>query len=252
MNKHTLQRHIPVRGRRLLLLLAAVSATLTGCAPDGVTEQGRDIQGLYNFFLVAAAVVFLLVSGLLVWSVIRYRRRGDELPAQTHGNNKLELTWTLLPTILVIILFIATVQTQNRVTRLAENPPVRINVVGFQWQWQFTYLKPDGSQATQITGTPESVPEMVVPVGRTVRIKLESADVTHSFFVPKALYKRMAIPGRSGEFDMTFDQPGVYPGNCTQYCGLDHTHMIFQVRVLAPQQFEEWLADRQAASGSGT
>jgi cytochrome c oxidase subunit 2 len=252
MNSDTLQRHSSARARRAFPLLAFAAVVLTGCAPQGVTEQGRDIQGLYNFFLIAAAGVFVIVSGLLIWSVIRYRRRGDELPEQTHGNNRLELTWTLLPTILVIILFIATVQTQNRVTGLAKDPPVRIDVLAFQWQWQFTYLQPDGSQAARVIGAAERPPEMVVPVGRTVRVRLESADVTHSFYVPRALFKRMAIPGRVSEFDMTFDTAGVYLGNCTQYCGLDHAYMTFTVRVLAPQQFQEWLSDRRAASGSGT
>src|SRR5262245_37738210 len=79
------------------------SMLLAGCAPEGVTSQGREIERLYNFFMVAAAVVFVLVSGLILWSLIRYRRRNDELPAQTHGNNKLELLWTILPTILVIV-----------------------------------------------------------------------------------------------------------------------------------------------------
>jgi cytochrome c oxidase subunit 2 len=202
--------------------------------------------------MVAAAVVFVIVAGLMLWSIVRYRRRGDELPPQIHGNNRLELAWTILPTILVVVLFVATAQTQNKVTAKADDPPVQINVLAFQWQWRFTYLTPTGDKGPEVVGTPTSVPVMVVPVGEPVRIRLSSADVTHSFFVPHALFKRMAIPGRTTEFDMTFDQPGLYPGNCPQYCGLQHSKMIFNVQALPTEQYDQWFTQQQAAAGSGT
>lgn len=211
-----------------------------------MTQQGREIQSLYNFFMIAAAVVFLLVSGLITWSVIRHRRKNDELPKQTHGSTKLEVAWTILPTLLVLVLFAATMQTQNRVQALAENPDVRIDVLGFQWQWRFTYLDDSGEPDTQVLGTPEEIPELVLPVDQTVRITLESADVTHAFYVPEALYKRHAIPGRVNEFDMTFEQTGRFPGNCTQYCGLNHAHMVFNVRVVEQAEYEQWLAEQNA------
>src|SRR5215211_6170978 len=96
-------------------LAVAVAALLAaGCAPQSVTEEGRAIHNLYNLFLYIAAVVFVVVSGLVIWSVLRYRRRGDELPSQTHGNNRLELAWTLIPTVIVLVLFGFTLQAQNR------------------------------------------------------------------------------------------------------------------------------------------
>ena len=91
------------------LALAGLALLAAGCAPQSVTEQGQAIHNLYNLFLYIAAVVFVVVSGLVVWSVIRYRRRGDELPKQTHGNNRLELTWTLIPTVIVLVLFVFTI-----------------------------------------------------------------------------------------------------------------------------------------------
>jgi cytochrome c oxidase subunit 2 len=233
-------------------VLAPAALLLAGCAPQGVTEQGKDTQHLYNFFLAVAAVVFLIVTGLMLWSIVRYRRRNDELPAQTHGNNRLELAWTILPTILVVVLFVATAQTQNRITAKVDDPPVQIDVLAFQWQWRFTYAAPNGGKGPEVVGTPTAVPVMVVPVGEPVRIRLSSADVTHSFYVPHALFKRMAVPGRTSEFDMTFDQPGLYPGNCPQYCGLQHSKMIFNVQVLPTEQYEQWFTQQQAAAGNGT
>jgi cytochrome c oxidase subunit 2 len=224
------------------------SMLLAGCAPEGVTSQGREIERLYNFFMVAAAVVFLLVSGLIVWSLIRYRRRNDELPAQTHGNNKLELLWTILPTILVIVLFQQTMVAQNRVTAEADTPAVTVDVLGFQWSWQFTYVTPDGAEGARIVGTPAEPPEMVLPVNETVRVKLRSADVIHAFYVPRTLFKRQAIPGRESQFDMRFDRAGTYDGACTVFCGLDHSRMTFRVRVVPAQEYQQWLASREAAS----
>jgi cytochrome c oxidase subunit 2 len=220
---------------------------LAGCAPEGITSQGREIQRLYTFFMVAAAVVFIVVSGLIVWSLIRYRRRNDELPAQVHGNTRLELLWTILPALLVVALFQQTIVAQNRVTAEVENPAVTIDVLGFQWQWRFTYARPDGTPGVQVIGSAEEPPELVVPVGETVRVRLTSADVVHAFYIPRTLFKKQAIPGRVNTFDLRFDQLGTYHGACTFFCGLDHAHMTFDVRVVSPTEYQQWLTSQGAA-----
>jgi cytochrome c oxidase subunit II len=189
--------------------------------------------------------VFLVVAGLLVWSMIRYRRRGDELPRQIHGNNKLELTWTLIPLLLVIVLFVVTIQGQNKALEKSTRPALEVDVLAFQWSWRFTYE----GQGVEVVGSPGNVPELVVPVGQPVRIRLRSADVVHSFYVPRALFKRQAIPGRTTEFDLTFEKVGTYQGHCVQFCGLAHDDMLFRVRVVSPGEFQSWLAQ---ASRSGS
>jgi cytochrome c oxidase subunit 2 len=216
-----------------------------GCAPTSVTEQGRAIYNTYNFFLYIAAVVFLVVAGLLVWSMIRYRRRGDELPRQTHGNNRLELTWTLIPLLLVIVLFVVTIQAQNKSLQKSARPALQVDVLAFQWSWRFAYE----GQGVEVVGAPGSIPELVVPVGQPVRIRLSSADVVHSFYVPRTLFKRQAIPGRTTEFDLTFEKVGTYQGHCVQFCGLAHADMLFRVRVVSPGEFQSWLA-QSSRSGS--
>ena len=226
---------------------AALMLVAAGCTPQSVTEEGRAVYGLYNLFLYIAAVVFVLVSGLVIWSVVRYRRRDDELPKQTHGNNRLELTWTLIPTVIVLVLFVFTMQAQDKVLDQSGDADVDITVTAFQWSWRFTY---EGTGA-EVLGTPETVPEMVVPVGQTIRVKLVSADVVHTFYVPQTLFKRQAIPGTDNEFDLTFEREGLFHGQCTQFCGLQHPDMVFRVRVVTQGEYQSWLAaeTRRGAAG---
>ena len=227
------------RGAAFLVLPLLAAA----CTPGSITEQGRTIHGLYNLFMWIAAVVFAVVSGLVLWSVVRYRRRDDELPEQTHGHNTLELLWTLIPTLLVGVLIVATVQAQDKVLRRSpEELPIK--VTGFQWSWQFDY--PDG---VRIVGQPKQRPTMVVPAGRPIRVELSSADVVHSFYIPRTLFKRQAIPGFPTHFDLTFDQVGTYPGQCAQFCGVAHADMLFDVRVVSDSEFESWLQSARTAAG---
>jgi cytochrome c oxidase subunit 2 len=229
------------------LAIAGLVPVAAGCAPTSVTDEGEAIYGVYNLFLYIAAVVFVVVAGLLVWSMIRYRRRGDELPRQTHGNNRLELTWTLIPLLLVIVLFVVTIRAQDQALDRADRPALTIDVLAFQWSWRFTYE----GQGAEVLGTPEKVPEMVVPVGQPVRFKLRSADVVHSFYVPRTLFKRQAIPGRTSEFDLTFERVGTYQGHCVQFCGLAHAEMLFRVRVVSQGEFQSWLATASRSGNPG-
>jgi cytochrome c oxidase subunit II len=229
-------------------LVVAVAALLaTGCAPDSVTEQGRSIHDLYLLFLYIAAVVYVVVAALVIWSVVRYRRRDDELPKQTHGNNRLELTWTLIPTVIVLVLFGFTLRAQDQVLDQSGQADVKVTVTAFQWSWRFSY---EGTGA-EVVGSPEHIPEMVLPVGQRVRVKLVSADVVHSFYVPQTLFKRQAIPGVTNEFDLTFDKTGLFHGQCTQFCGLQHTDMVFRVRVVSQGEYQSWVAATAKRGSAG-
>jgi cytochrome c oxidase subunit II len=228
------------------LVLAALPLLTAGCAPAGVTTEGRAAHDAYNVFLIAAVVVFGVVAIWLLWSVVAYRRRDDELPKQTHGNAKLELLWTGIPLALVLFLFVVTVRAQHIVL---SDPPSRvtIDVTAFQWSWQFDY---EGSDM-QVVGGPGHVPEMVVPVGVPIHLKLRSSDVVHSFYVPRALFKRQAIPGITNEFDMNFQRVGIYHGQCAQFCGLAHDQMLFRVKVVSQDQFDRFLTSGRGGSPTG-
>jgi cytochrome c oxidase subunit 2 len=232
-----------VRGR-LALLGVIVAAAAGGCYPTPATAQGREISDLYRTFFAASIVVALIVWGLATVVILRYRRRGDAVPRQVHGNNRLELIWTAIPLLTVLALFALTYQTINSVDAKSSEPGVDVHVTAFRWSWRFDY---PGRNVT-ITGTVEQPPELVVPVDQPVHVTLDSPDVAHAFFVPAFLFKRDAIPGITNQFDFRVETPGTYPGQCAEFCGAFHSRMTFTVRAVSATEFDQWLA-QQAAAG---
>jgi len=219
--------------------LAVVALLVAGCTPQAVTRQGAEIQSLYNIVFGVAAVIFVFVEALIVYAVLRYRRKpGDTaLPVQTHGNNLLEVVWTVIPTAIVAVLFVLSWQTLNSVDSVSVQTDVRIRAVAQRFQWSFEYLAEDGQQVVfkQIT------PEMYVPVGQTVKLTLFSPDVIHAFYVPQFLFKRDVVPGKENVFDFTVDQPGVYRGQCAELCGVAHDAMQFTVHAVSRDEYQAWL-----------
>ncbi len=242
-------------------LLAAGMAVLGACGSyPGATEQGRSMHHLYNQYFVAATVVFVLVEGAIVFAALRWRRRDDALPPQFHGNTLLEVLWTAAPMALVAFLFVVSYQVLQKVQAEAANPDVRIVVEAFQWQWNFIYqdekvtVEPgQPPEALTVKGSIPHPPELVLPVGRKIHFTEQSKDVIHSFYIPAFLFKKDVFPdpNHRNTFDLTIDRPGVYAGQCAQFCGLSHNDMHFTIRALPPAQYAAWLAKakRQAASG---
>jgi cytochrome c oxidase subunit II len=224
---------------RLAIAPGLAGLILTGCAPEPATSEGADVKMLYDIFLVAAAVVFVIVAGLLGWSIARYRATDDGREASsTHENIRLELIWWAIPTLLVIVLFLLTARVLGRVDERTDDPPVTVNVTGFQWQWQFAY---EGSDVTLI-GVEDTPPVAVLPVGERIAFNLDSPDVIHSFWVPDFLIKRDVIPGRTNRIELTIDAEGTYSGLCGEFCGLLHSRMRFSIEAVAPDAYAAWLA----------
>jgi cytochrome c oxidase subunit 2 len=219
---------------------------------EPVSQQGQYVFDFYPVIFWIAVGVFILVEGLLLWTVLRYRRKptDTELPAQTHGHTGLEIIWTLIPAIIVTALFAFTVDTLGKVevantgNDSGDTAALTIDVTGFQWQWTFEYPE----QGISLTGTGREGPVMALPVGETVRIRLHSADtdVIHSFYVPQFLYKKDVIPGRVNEFEVVIQQVGTYAGQCAEFCGFGHADMHFSVEAMTPADFDAWVAQQQA------
>jgi cytochrome c oxidase subunit II len=238
----------PLTRRARLLVVALLGLAVGGCVPRPATIEGRAIADLWVVFGVASAAVGLIVWGLVTWSILRYRRRDAVLPVQTHGHLGLEILWTALPIVTVIALFALTYRAIGAVDTPASAARVSVDVVAYTWQWSFHY---QGTDVT-IVGLPNEEPELVVPVGETVRVNLTSSDVDHSFYVPEFLFKRDAIPGHPTTFDFTVETPGVYPGQCAEFCGLQHDRMRFTVRAVDRGTFDAWLAGAAATSAPAT
>ena len=237
----------PAGFRRLLLPIAAL-VLLTACdstfgAPEGATEQGREISSLYRFLFWMAIGVGATVYGLILWSVFRYRRRSDDLPPQFRENIPLEILYTVIPIALVVVIAVATFRTEDRVDTLDPDPDVTVVVTGFQWQWRFEYPE----HGIDVVGSPEQAPTVVVPADRTIRVELRATDVIHSFYVPEFLFKRDAIPGEENSFDLVVPEAGTYYGECAEYCGLDHVDMVFWIRAVPQSDFDRWVAEQQGA-----
>lgn len=216
-----------------------MAAILAGCVPEPVTTEGARVGTLYNIFLVAAAIVFVVVAGLIGWSIVRYRATDDDRrPSETHENIKLELLWWALPTLLVIGLIILTAQVLSEVDRRTEDPDLTVTVTGFQWQWRFAYQGTD----TVVTGVTGEPPVLVLPVGRRIAFDLESPDVIHSFWVPEFLIKRDVLPDKTNRIELTIEEEGTYRGVCGEFCGLLHDRMLFTIDAIPADRFDTWLA----------
>jgi cytochrome c oxidase subunit II len=212
-----------------------------------VTDRAVHTKQLYDFVFYIAAAIFLIVEGLIIWSAFRYRRKptDTELPPQTHGNNLVEIVWTVIPTIIVAVLFVLSWQTLNTVDAKASTT-VHVEAIAARFQWEFRYLDNDGNPLfTQILTSGEEG-GMYLPVGEPVQVDLVSKDVIHAFYVPKFLFKRDVVPGKLNTFDFTVEEAGTYNGQCAELCGTGHGAMLFQVKAVDRPTFDAWVAEQVA------
>jgi cytochrome c oxidase subunit 2 len=233
--------------RRIGLAVAAITL-LVGCMPAASTAEGRSINDLYAGFLIVAAVVAASVLIPATLAIVRFRRRREDapLPSQTRGHVLLELTWTALPAITVIGLFIATFVVLLRVDATSAPRTTEIAVTGYRWGWSFEYP----AEGVRVDGLGLPGPEVAVPIDEPITVRLTSADVIHSFFVPLFLLKRDANPGREHTFQFTVEEAGTYRGQCAEFCGLYHSQMPFTVVAMERPAYEAWLTTQRAAASA--
>lgn len=247
----------------------ALLALLTGCdvgktfngfgwPQGGITPQANRIYDLWIASSIAALTVGAFVWGLIFWCIIRYRKRGNDLPVQTRFNMPMEYLYTITPILIVSVLFYYTaiVQTDvDKVNRANRPADITVEVVAFKWNWQFNYRDGAGPEAKTIAstlGTTEVIPVLVLPTGRSIRFEEISKDVVHSFWVPELLFKRDVFPGNvRNVFEVEeLQAEGAYVGRCAELCGTYHSMMNFELRVVSPEKYEQFLAAKQAGKST--
>ncbi len=246
------------RWRRLATGLAiGAPLVLGGCnfypsygASRGATTQGQDTFKLYSGMMTTGIIIGGFVSILILFTVVRYRRNSDAMPKQFHENIPMEIIYTGIPVLVVAFLFLFTVLTENNVDATVANnaritttgtPVLQVKVTAFQWGWRFDYPNNNVSVSGDVTNGPGGHgPQIVLPVGETVQILLVSNDVIHGFYVRDFNFSRYALPGIENRFDLNILNTGLYPGQCTQICGLYHSEMLFTVKGVTPSEFRTW------------
>lgn len=225
-------------------------------SPSGATQQDHSVLQLWDVTYYIAVPLGAIVIGLIIWCAVRYRERpGQErIPRQVQYHIPLEVLYTLIPVILVGVLFAYTYRAENAIDSLAAHPAYTIRVDAFQWGWRFTYptgYEVLGSVATEPSINSTDLPVLTLPAGETVEIDLFSDDVNHSFYVPAFLFKRDAIQGINNSFDLNID-PSVagqrFIGECTQFCGVYHPYMRFWVQVVSENNFKAFLSSHHGLS----
>jgi cytochrome c oxidase subunit 2 len=247
-------------GVTLLMLLSGCSIESVGSKfghfgwpGPGISLQAHKMYDLWIAAVIAALVVGIFVWGLIFWCIIRYRKRGDELPVQTRFNMPMEVLYTVTPVLVVAILFYYTAIVQTDVDKLSKNPDQVVEVVAFKWQWQFNYRDGMGTEAKTVAstvGSDDVIPLLVLPVGEKIRFEETAKDVIHSFWVPELLFKRDVFPGSiRNKFEVTLDKEGRYVGRCAELCGTYHAFMQFELVAVSKDKFDKYL---QAKVGGAT
>ncbi len=239
-------------------MLAGCNAYPTYGASRGATKQGQETFKLYSGMMTTGIIVGGAVGLLILYTILRYRKRSEEMPRQFHENVPIEILYTVIPIVIVGFLFAFTVLTENNVDAIQPDnatltstgkPVVDVTVTAFQWGWRFDYPGLNVGVAGETTNGPGNHgPQMVVPVGETVQVLLVSNDVIHGFYVRDFNFSRYALPGVHNYFDLDVLHAGTYDGQCTQICGLYHSEMLFTVRAVSPAAFARW-AKNEASSG---
>ncbi len=225
-------------------IAAAALLATSGCSareilfiglPEPATEEAEIVESLWEGAWVAAWPVGILVWVLIILAVILYSRRNrKDMPEQVSYNLPIEVLYTVAPLIMIFGLFWFTARDQTEILELTDDQSQTVNVVGFRWSWAFNYVDEDVYEV----GTPQDFPTLWLPVDETVRFQLTSPDVIHSFWVPDWLFKMDVIPGKLNQFQVTPNREGEFAGKCAELCGVDHSRMLFNVKVVPREEFD--------------
>ena len=245
-------RHI-----KATLFLLATTALLSGCSSDqisglgfkkGVSSVNDHSLSLWQGAWIAAGVVGVITLILILWPVMFHRKKNEEFPKQTAHNNFVEVTFTVIPFIIVAVLFYFTAVKESAITKVSADSQVshQIEVVGIQWSWQFIYKDAGDFAAATVTGTPAQAPTLYLPQGEKVKFTIKSNDVVHGFWIPAFMIQMQNLPGVENHLEFSANKLGTYPGRCNILCGRNHSQMLFNVKVVTPAEYQNYLDSLKA------
>ena len=231
-----LRRWAPVLPLLVLLALGCTPEHYPQTALKPLSDFARIGDDIQNKTLYWAFGVFVLVEGALVYAVFKFRGKpSDAEPQQVHGNTTIEIIWTVIPALILAAIAVPTVKGIFQTAATPTGDALKIEVIGHQWWWEFRY--PDLNITT--------ANEVHVPVGQTVSLHMRTADVIHSFWPPRLAGKRDVFPNRETRLWFKAEAPGEYPGQCGEFCGIQHGRMAFRVRAQSPDEFQGWVSHMQ-------
>ena len=237
---------LAIAGTLLLALPAAAAGSgISPVPPDGVSQNGRDIHFLYNLVSVPAILIFLGVEAALLYVIIKFRRKvlpAGYVPPQTHGNTRLEIAWTVIPFLVLVVIGAASfyyLQKDFQATEL--NADMQMTVVGRQFGWDYQYSEGFTVKSDGLDPAP-----MVVPTGKLVRLKLQTKDVIHSWWVPEITGKTDLVPGYDNYTWLKIDAPGEWRGQCAELCGAGHYTMQLRVKAVGQAEYDAWVSKQKA------
>jgi cytochrome c oxidase subunit 2 len=239
---------------RLGLVMVPLLLTLTGCSqvsglgfPEGVSSVNDISLSLWQGSWIAAGVVGVITLILILWPAVFHRAHASkgEFPKQTQYNIPVEVLYTVIPFIIIAVLFYFTAVKQEEIIEKSPAVAHDITVNAFQWSWQFTY--PEAGEKATVTGTPDKPPTLVVPVGERVRYTITSTDVVHGFWIPAFMIQIQNLPGVTNSIEFTANKIGEYPGRCNIYCGRNHSQMLFKIKVVSKAEYQQYLETLKAS-----
>jgi cytochrome c oxidase subunit 2 len=233
-------------GALTILVLSSCSGKTLGF--QNHTSSVNDTSfSLWRWAWITAAVVGVFTAILILYPAFRHRRKDDTIPMQFQYNLPAEVAYTVIPFLIVAVLFYFTAKDESKITNApnATNITHNIAVNAQQWSWQFTY--DDVATKPTVTGTPQEIPTLVVPLGEEVRYTVTSSDVVHGFWIPAFMEQIEALPGVTNHLAFTANKLGTFPGRCNILCGRDHTYMLFKVEVVPPAQYKQYISSLKAA-----
>ena len=238
--RNVLKPIIAVGGISVVAASCATNAPQDTWQPKG--PNAKLIDDLQQPVFAVAGIIGLIVAVAVIYTMIKYRDRGQPIPEQTHGKPALEITLTIIP---ALILAVVSVFTFGAIFKLAKTDDTEmiINVTGQQWWWEYDYPVQNEFGITQPIITSG---QLVMPVGTKVLLRETSRDVIHSYWIPALNGKRDAVPGRIHTLRLEADKPGIYAGQCTEFCGLSHANMRMEAVALSKEDFAKWVANQQA------